>query len=236
MVRLLKGGKEDDELYLWFDGKEGFNIVHEKRIQNKMILNDIQRTFQNIDGIWMLKSFSWTRYAAESGVDGKQHIDGKQYCEVVELNLNKQIPDETFDLRGFGLKPRTHVWDKISGVDYTLDPLAAVQDQVKEIMQSVETSIYSEGSTQPKAARTVAHVSEDGSNSLSSKENDHSPHRQGKKLTDTIEAQATDKHLYSTKTLRDKAYIVVFFLISLAVMSYFWWRWKGSRNIIRGGK
>lgn len=140
IARLLKKGEPDNEIQLWFDPEKGYNIIREKRLHQGLLLNDIERDFQNIDGIWMLRTLSWTRYAAEQNPDGQQAIDGKQYFEVKELNLNQQIPEETFNLRGFGLKPKTHIWDMIAGVDYTLEPMAAIEQQVSEILESLESA------------------------------------------------------------------------------------------------
>ena len=86
------------EVHLWFDPEKGFNIVREKTIQDGVITDNIERTFQDVDGVWMLKSLLWTRYATEEDPNGKQPTDSTQYFEVGELKLNNQIPEDTFNL------------------------------------------------------------------------------------------------------------------------------------------
>jgi len=140
MVRVLKQDASGKELHLWFDTNKGFNIVREKYIRKGIVHDDIEREVQDIDGIWVLKSFSWTRYSTDRQPDTGQPqvIIGKQRIDVLNLEVNIPIPEKEFDLRGFGLSPNTRVWDTIANVDYTLDPILAIERQVDKIMESLK--------------------------------------------------------------------------------------------------
>jgi len=139
-LTLRPPGDSDKEWRLTLDGGQGYNVTREQKVYKGQLVDDVHREFQPVDGIWVLKSLDWVRYAEGSKADsvGQAPVDGRQRVTVNDVTLNTNVSDATFTLRGFGLPPRTRVWDEVSGIQYTLDPVAAVDEQIDRIMDALE--------------------------------------------------------------------------------------------------
>lgn len=137
MVMISKAGQEGDGFRLWFDPRRGFSIVREERIIKGAVFHKIGRIVEEVDDVWMLKALTWTKPGKKNGSDIAVPSTSKIEFLITELKLHEHIPEETFNLRGFDLPPRTRVWDMIMDVDYTLDPIVAIEKQVDEIMESL---------------------------------------------------------------------------------------------------
>jgi len=152
LAELAREGKEGSEWQLLFDPEKGYNIVSEKRTHQGSVLEDISRTFTKSGDVWVLKILVHTRYAP--GTAGEK--DGVQELHVDEIELNVKMSESTFDLRGFGLPPTTHVWDTVTGIDYTLDPFVAVADQIDKILASVDAKSEGKTAGSPPTSLAVA--------------------------------------------------------------------------------
>jgi hypothetical protein len=117
-----------DEWIGWFDPKQGYALVRETRTTNGIPLDDIEREYQQINNLWVLKSLV------------RQRLKEGGFCRITvqEVEINIPIDEQTFDLRGFGLVPRTRVVDKTKKMEYTLHPSAAVEEQVRNIMATLD--------------------------------------------------------------------------------------------------
>lgn len=115
---------EDDEYWFWFDPAQGFGVTREQYWSRGVLANQIKRSFLKIDDVWTLSGVEWDRYDREGNHSGK--LTGK----VELLQINHDIPDSQFDIRGFDLPPHTEVINTIDGLRFTLDPIARIDRAV----------------------------------------------------------------------------------------------------------
>jgi len=150
-------------LKLWVDPKKGFNITREQLDYKGHLLNDMRRTFQEIDGKWALKTFSWTRYYPES-----DRISGTEEVVVETLEVDCPIPAETFDLRGFDLPPKTRVTDEDKRITFRFNPAVAIEETIEETIldaltpkEATEPSPGPESPVTESMSPTTPHVADE---------------------------------------------------------------------------
>jgi len=120
-----------DTLELVFDERQGLNIVREELASaDGEVSWVVHRSYRQHEGCWCLSHFRYERPSAAGTGDATGSID----VEIDLAEINNDIPADTFNLLGFGLPARTHVWDLILGVDYTLSPEKAVTEQVERLL------------------------------------------------------------------------------------------------------
>ncbi len=152
-----------EDIILWFDPSKGFALVREQFRKKGNVSRQIERTFAQIDGVWVMKSLKSTKYAEAIDASVQPLVKGTLELTFKNVRLNEKIADETFTLQGMGLRPKTRVWDTLSGVNYTLDPLQGILQQVERIMNELKANVpklhaasVASATSEPVAAKQIA--------------------------------------------------------------------------------
>jgi len=114
----LKSTETGDVWRLLFEERKSFNIVLEESLRGDKVRSRIERTFKEREGVWYIDSYVHDSYASIPPDVFPERIEFR----IEEIEVNVEVPGETFSYRGFGLPARIHVWDSAKGVDYEAGP------------------------------------------------------------------------------------------------------------------